>query len=390
MQEKILIVSNYFPPETGAAPNRIATLAQGLQEKGWDVSVLCPLPNYPNGKVLPEYQGKIKHYSSKGGLHIFRTWIYPSISKNKVVRLISMLSFSFSMSLFLVFKKTPKKIIIQSPPLFVAFFAVLICRLKSKKIILNVSDLWPLAGKELGVMKEGFSYKLLERIEKFNYKNAHLILGQSEEICEHISHKVKTKSILYRNYPKFTIDKNLSSTTTDKIHIIYAGLLGVAQGIVELCEKISIPENIVFDIYGNGAEKLELIEFIKKNPKINILYHGELTRTELHQVLAEKADYAIIPLVNRIYGSVPSKIFEMANMGLPVIYMGGGEGELIVNEFELGKVVNPTDYNALNKLLSNISKTSIQTKETITTTAKENFSFDRQLILLDSAIKAVN
>lgn len=390
MQEKILIVSNYFPPETGAAPNRIATLAQGLHEKGWDVSVLCPLPNYPNGKVLPEYQGKIKHFSSEDGLHIYRTWISPSISKNKIVRLISMLSFSFSMSLFLLFKKIPKKIIIQSPPLFVAFFAVLICKLKGKKIILNVSDLWPLAGKELNVMKEGFSYKQLERIEKFNYKHAHLILGQSEEICKHISHKVKTKSILYRNYPKFSIHRELSNITTNKVHIIYAGLLGVAQGIVELCKNISLPENIVLDIYGNGAEKQELIEFIKKNPTNNILYHGELTRTELHQVLAEKADYAIIPLVNRIYGSVPSKIFEMANIGLPVIYMGGGEGELIVNEFELGNVINPMDYDALNNLLSKLSKTSIQTKKTITTTAKENFSFDRQLTLLDSAIKLVN
>lgn len=389
MQEKILIVSNYFPPETGAAPNRIATLAQGLHEKGWCVSVVCPLPNYPNGKVLPEYQGKIKHYSTENGINIFRTWIYPSNSKNKIVRLISMLSFSFSMSMFLLFKKIPRKIIIQSPPLFVAFFAVLVCKLKGKKIILNVSDLWPLAGKELGVMKEGMSYKLLEKIEKFNYKNAHLILGQSKEICEHVSQKVETKTFLYRNYPKFTIDKEFTSNSTDKTHIVYAGLLGVAQGIVELCKNISLPDNVILDIYGNGAEKLELINFIKNNPTSNIFYHGELGRTELHQVLAEKADYAIIPLVNRIYGSVPSKIFEMANIGLPVIYMGGGEGEDIVNDFELGSVVNPIDYASLNNLLSNLTKTTIQTKKSITAIAKESFSFDQQFAVLDSAIKGL-
>ena len=63
--EKILIISNYFPPETGAASNRIATLATGLKDKGWDVSVLCPLPNYPDGKIFSEYKGKIKYNTTE-------------------------------------------------------------------------------------------------------------------------------------------------------------------------------------------------------------------------------------------------------------------------------------------------------------------------------------
>lgn len=388
--QKILIISNYFPPETGAASNRIATLATGLQEKGWNVSVLCPLPNYPDGKIFPEYQGKIKHITTENEITVNRTWVYPSNSKNKIVRLISMLSFSFSMSIFLLFTKVPKRVIVQSPPLFVAFFAVLVCRLKRKKVILNVSDLWPLAGKELSVMKEGFSYKFLERIEKFNYKNADLILGQSKEICEHIGKKVKTKAILYRNYPKFQVNQDFSDNFSDKIHIVYAGLLGVAQGIVELCKNISLPENIILDIYGNGAEKTELVSFIEKNPTKNIFYHGELSRSDLHKILTEKADYAIIPLINRIYGSVPSKIFEMANIGLPVLYMGGGEGADVVKEFELGQVINPGDYKALDKLLTKLNKILPQTKKEIVAKAKEHFSFAKQLDFIDEEIITIN
>lgn len=111
----------------------------------------------------------------------------------------------------------------------------------------------------------------------------------------------------------------------------------------------------------------------------NIFYQGELTRSELHKVLVEKADYAIVPLVNRIYGSVPSKIFEMANIGLPVIYMGGGEGGTIVEENSLGYVVNPGDYSSLNNLLFSISKSTTDLKQAIANTAKNNFSFDKQL-----------
>ncbi len=377
--QNILIISNYYPPETGAASNRIATLANGLQGIGWNVSVLCPLPNYPDGKIFSQYQGKIRDKRVENGICVNRTWVYPSNSKNKIVRLISMLSFSFSMSLFLLFTKIPKKVIIQSPPLFVAFFAVLICRLKGKKAILNVSDLWPLAGKELGVMNDGFGYKMLQKIEKFNYNKSHLILGQSEEICQHINQLVTTQTVLYRNYPKFSIQLDFSNNFSDKIHIVYAGLLGVAQGIVELCENIALPENVILDIYGNGAEKEELKHVLEQKNLKNIFYHGELTRSELHKVLVEKADYAIVPLVNRIYGSVPSKIFEMANIGLPVIYMGGGEGGTIVEENNLGYVVNPGDYSRLNDLLSSISKPTTDLKQAIANTAKNNFSFDKQL-----------
>lgn len=388
--QKTLIISNYFPPETGAASNRIATLAAGLKDKGWNVSVLCPLPNYPNGKIFPEYQGKIKHKTVENGITINRTWVYPSNSKNKVIRLISMLSFSFSMSVFLLFSKIPKRVIIQSPPLFVAFFAILVCKLKRKKVILNVSDLWPLAGKELGVMRDGTSYRILEKVEKFNYKNSNLILGQSVEICEHINKKVKTKTILYRNYPKFQINQDLTDNSSNKIHVVYAGLLGVAQGIAELCKNISLPENIILDIYGNGAEKAEVVGFIEQNPDKNIFYHGELTRTELHKVLTQKADYAIIPLVNRIYGSVPSKIFEMANIGLPVLYMGGGEGADVVKEFDLGRVIAPGDYDSLNELLTELNKVLPQTKKAIIAKAKEHFSFAKQLDFITEEIKAIN
>ncbi|MCG2610359.1 glycosyltransferase family 4 protein [Flavobacterium sp. SM15] len=384
--QDLLIISNYYPPETGAAANRIETLAHGLRDKGWKVSVLCPLPNYPDGKIFGGFKGKIKHKSIEKDITVYRTWVYPSNSKNKIIRLISMLSFSFSLSVFLLFTKTPKKVIIQSPPLFVAFFSVLVNRLKGKKIILNVSDLWPLAGKELGVMKESFSYRMLERIERYNYRNAALVLGQSQEICTHVNQRVATPALLYRNFPKFQTQPKQTQQAATEIHLVYAGLLGVAQGIVTLCKNIQLPENVVLDIYGNGAEKAELIQFIEKNPNRNIYFHGELTRPELHKILTHQADYALIPLVNRIYGSVPSKIFEMAHIGLPILYIAGGEGGEVVTENHLGTVIEPGDFSSLNEALKLLSKINPETRKKIQEKAQVSFSFDKQLEVINQAI----
>ena len=52
---KILIVTNYFYPEMGAAPSRIYNMVNGLKKSNHDVNVIAPLPNYPNGKIFKNY-----------------------------------------------------------------------------------------------------------------------------------------------------------------------------------------------------------------------------------------------------------------------------------------------------------------------------------------------
>ena len=208
MQE-ILIISNYYPPENGAAANRIEQLALQLIQNNYQVSVVCPLANYPKGVLFPEYKGKIYVNENLQDISIKRLWIYPSVSKNIFIRLLSVLSFCTSLFFYLLFTKTPQKVIIQSPPLLLSFVSVLILWFKQKKIILNVSDLWPLAAIELNALKKGsFAHKASLVMEKFIYKNSSLILGQSNEIITHVlSLYPNKKCYLYRNFPNHKVDK---------------------------------------------------------------------------------------------------------------------------------------------------------------------------------------
>ncbi|MEJ2113868.1 MAG: glycosyltransferase family 4 protein [Flavobacteriaceae bacterium] len=332
----ILIITSYYPPEIGAASNRMFQLANGLKKHGFNVSVITPLPNYPTGKIFGQYKGKFKVSANENDIYIHRLWIYASNSKNKFIRLFAMLSYSFSLMWFYLWNKIPKTVVIQSPPLLVAFTSMLFLKSKKRKLILNVSDLWPIAGLELGVLKKSFGYTLLEKIERFNYKKADLVLGQSEEILSHITSLPPQKeTFLYRNYPNFKLPKIEFIDSDEKtIKLVYAGLLGVAQGIYKLCQELDF-NTIEFHIYGSGSEQNKIENFISKNKDIPIFYHGELKRTDLHSELM-KYDVTIIPLLNRIYGSVPSKIFEYARLGLPMIYFAGGEGEKIIKKFKLG------------------------------------------------------
>lgn len=383
----ILIITSYFPPEIGAASNRMFHLAEGLQKRSFNVSVITPLPNYPKGKIFKEYKGKFKITSIENHITIHRLWICASNSKNKLLRLFAMLSYSFSLIWFFIWNKIPNKVIVQSPPLLVAFTCMLFLRRKKRKLILNVSDLWPIAGLELDAFKKNFSYNILEHIEYFNYKKADLVLGQSEEILNHVTSLCPDKNtFLYRNYPDFNPPKIEGDTSGEKIKLVYAGLLGVAQGVYKLCQKIDYT-NIEFHIYGAGAEQTQIEAFISENKNLPIFYHGEISRENLHKELLEY-DITIIPLLNRIYGSVPSKIFEYARLGLPMIYFGGGEGENIIIKYYLGWIAKAGNYNDLNAKLSGLKKEdlNLSLKNRIKTTAELNFDFEQQLNSLQKII----
>lgn len=382
-----MIITSYFPPEIGAASNRIFHLAEGLKND-YNVSVVTPLPNYPTGNIFKDYKGKFSLKSEENGISINRLWIYASVSKNKFLRLFAMLSYSFSLIWFFIWHKIPDKVIVQSPPLLVSFTCMFFLRSKKRKLILNVSDLWPSAGLELGALKEGFAYNTLKRLEAFNYKKADLILGQSNEILSHIKTiTTKPELFLYRNFPEIEFPKLVANTLPEgKIKMVYAGLLGVAQGIYKLCKELDY-NGIELHIYGSGAEEEAIKNLIDSKKDLPLYFHGRVTRDELHRVLLDY-DITIIPLLNRIYGSVPSKIFEYAKLGLPMLYFGGGEGEAVIKDNKLGWVAKESDYTDLNMVLSTIKPEDLNLalKTTIQDTARVEFDFKKQLEVLKTIL----
>ncbi|MFY8064963.1 MAG: glycosyltransferase family 4 protein [Flavobacterium sp.] len=384
--EEILIISNYYPPEKGAAANRIEQLALKLNQNKYNVSVICPLGNYPKGELFDEYKGKFLVTENRDGITVKRLWIYPSVSKNLLIRIISVLSFSVMLFFYLLLKKIPKKVVVQSPPLLLSFLSVFVLTLKNKKIILNISDLWPKAAIELNALKkDSFSHKFSLFFERYIYKKATLILGQSNEIIKHVRTLFPDKKcFLYRNFPDHNVSEiELKTEENQPIKIFYAGLLGIAQGVYELCQKMDLKGlNIELHIFGDGAEKAQLEALISSKKEQRLFFHGMLDRTELHQQL-KSFDVAIVPLKTRIYGSVPSKIFEYGSLGFPILYFGGGEGETIVNENNLGWVAAVGDFNDLNekiKIISSVKKAELDLiKSQIFEKSQRVFDLDNQV-----------
>lgn len=393
---KVLIVSFYYEPEIGAAPSRITNLAKGLKAKGVDVDVLTCLPNYPQGRIFDGYRNHFSYRENIDGIDIYRYWTYATVSKNPIKRVIAMFSFAMTMWAFALRRKNIKqydRVIIQSPPIVVSASAILLFRkLYKRNVVLNVSDLWPSSAVELGFMKKGsLSFKYTAMLERFIYKNATSIMGQSQEIIEHINRFVPEKPMfLYRNLAN---NQSLLDSASAICHarepfkIVYAGLLGVAQDICSLIKSVNFELlGVEMHLYGAGNQVESIKEYIASGVK-NIFYHGTLSRQEMDKTLLEY-DASIVALVTPIYGAVPSKIFDLLPAGVPILFCGGGEGARIVSENSFGLVSASADYKALEENIISMKSMSEEDYSNLSNNcvkaSRGKFSFSEQM---DSFIK---
>ena len=384
---KVLVVSLYYYPEFGAASSRITNMAEGLHKQGAEVDVLTCLPNYPKGRIFDGYRGRYSKKENINGIDVYQYWTYASTSKNPFLRILGMCAFGLTLWSFAFKRKKIKsydRVIIQTPPLIVAFSAVLLFKcLFKKKVVLNISDLWPLSAVELGAVKKGsFMYKLMAWMEKFIYKHSVAIQGQSKEIVRHVDTFEASKSkFLYRNL-QHDINVPIPHIERKPFKIVYAGLLGVAQDILGLVEKIDFKSmGAEFHIFGGGNQAKKIESYLKEH-ETGAVYHGFLDKKDM---VKELVNYhaSIVPLAVRIKGAVPSKIFDLLPVGVPILFCGGGEGAEIVKEYQIGLVSNPGDLDALKANIQSMIDMSDKEydvlKSNCLSASKTDFSFGEQM-----------
>lgn len=350
----IAIFCTSFPPERGAAAQRMHHIALLLRDAGYRVEVVSSLPNYPTGRISPGYRGRLQRHDTVDGIPVQRCWLYPSNSGAALPRAVNMLSQMVSFRV-LAFQRivtlTPALAIVSSPPLLMAAAAVQYFRRAGIPVLLNVSDLWPLSAKALGAASESWMYRLMLGRERRMYDEASAISGQSQAILDHVYQRlgVPKPVFLLRNLPKEPV-RHRSIREYDPaqpLRIIYPGLLGHAQGLHTLIAAVDWRSlNAELLIYGEGAEQDSIERWILEHPDQPVRLQPPVSPDELQRRF-EHQDTMLIPLISEIPGAVPSKLFTAMQAGLPVLYNAGGEGAAIVRKYGLGFVSSPGNYAGL-------------------------------------------
>jgi glycosyltransferase involved in cell wall biosynthesis len=369
---KLLILTQYFPPEVGAPQNRLFELAIRLKKLGIDVEVLTAMPNYPQMEIYVGYKNKKYVFEVIEGIPVHRSSIYLPKSKSIIQRLLNYFSFVVSSARIGNSKIGDVDVILcESPPLFLGYSAMYLKRKKCAKLIFNVSDLWPESAEKLGVVTNKYMLKLAYHLEQKLYHKSILVTGQTQGICKNINERfpsVKTfwlpNGVDLTYYNPLTVNSNWRKENGFDDHdilVLYAGILGLAQGleiILEAADKLKQDKRVKFILLGSGPEnqKLQAIQ-IEKQLK-NVYFFDAVSKTQMPQIV-KSIDVSVIPLrkLDLFLGAIPSKIFENLAMEKAVILAVDGEArELFVNQGKCALYSEPEnvdDFVANIKLLVN-------------------------------------
>ncbi len=351
---RFTILTQYFPPEVGAPQVRLREIALELQRQGHEVTVVTAMPNYPVGKVFPEYRWRVLSRETVCGLPVIRSWIYPATGRNILRRLLNYFSFTISSFFGCWLAPRPDLLLVESPPLFLGITAYLISRLRRIPYIFNVSDLWPDSAKELGIIENQTLLSVTAKLERFLYRKAWKISGQTLGILDRIEVKGIPRSHLVflpngvnlEAFKRVPVNGEVNKwVNPGQIPFVYAGTHGFAQGldvIIEAAKILREHEQLVFLFIGEGPDKKRLQQLAGQYRLQNVRFIPAQP-VEKMAAFFSCSRASIVPLkkMDLFKGARPSKIFPSLACQTPIIYCGEGEAADLIREENCGRVVPP-------------------------------------------------
>jgi colanic acid biosynthesis glycosyl transferase WcaI len=361
---RILYLSQYFPPEVGATQTRAYEMARHLVLAGHRVTMLTEVPNHPEGIIRPEYRDCFWVRETLDGIDVIRVWVKTSPIKTTRTRLAFYLSYMLNATLIgLVLARGRYDIIYAtSPPLFVGGAALILSYLRRTPLVFEVRDLWPESAVALGELTNPRLIRWATWLEEICYRKAQRVVVTAQEMVDHLVERGfrRNKTVVIRNGSNtdlFRFDAKARQQyrqvleIDDKFVIVYAGLLGIAQGLHAVIDAarllMSQEPQIHFLLIGSGPEKESLQQYASEMKLTNLTFLSAQPRESIPAYLSA-GDVALIPLTRkRLLGALPSKMFDAMACQRPIILSAEGEAKQILDRAEAGLFAEPENASTI-------------------------------------------
>lgn len=327
----ILLITDSYPPEIRSAAELMKDLAQGLKEKGHEVSVVTSYPRYNLGSAIQQFPNVL----NENGVRVIRVKTAPHHKVNFIIRGIAqlLLPYLFFRAARRYVEEKVDVIIVHSPPLPLSITAQKIKKEYGAKYILNLHDIFPQNAIDLGILTIRPAIKLFERMERRAYATADTIVTPSREhkmFLEKNRNIASNKIEVINHWINAEPYKNVVRTNRfrkeygleNKFIFLFAGVLGPAQGldlIIRIAERVrNIPE-IVFVFAGEGTAKSSLEKLTQSKNLSNVIFKPFVPTNEYPE-LVKDADVGVICLSSKnTTPAVPAKVVGYMAAGIPVV-----------------------------------------------------------------------
>ncbi len=357
-QLRVLLLSQYFPPEVGATQSRMQAFAEYLAARGHEVTVICEFPNHPHGVIPAEYRGHLYEDDRSNPYRVLRVWVKASEEKTQRTRMQFYLSYMGLATAMAPIAGRADVVVATTPPLFTGAAGLALARLNRAPFVLDVRDLWPAAAVSLMQISDGASRTLAEWLERRLYRGAAAVVAVTRPFCEHVD-AIREAAPRTTLIPNGTLElffdaqdlggrAALGASDGDFL-VTFAGTHGIAQGLDTVLDAARLLEGEArFALVGDGPLKAPLEQLSVERGVRNVTFHPQVPLVETPSLLAA-SDALLVPLSAHptFRDFVPSKLIDSMAVGRPVILSAAGEAARILDVAGAGVVAAPEDAEDL-------------------------------------------
>jgi glycosyltransferase involved in cell wall biosynthesis len=233
---------------------------------------------------------------------------------------------------------------------------------------MEVRDLWPESIRAVGAApgKEKWLNRM-EKLELFLYRKANKVVVVTHSFKENLSRRgidsakidVVTNGVLTENFPARTQDAEMVERLglAGRFVVGYLGTHGMAHNLDFILDCApAAPPKVHFLFIGGGARKQHLEARVEREGFGNVTMLPSVSKTEIARYISI-TDIALVPLrrSDTFKTVIPSKIFENAAMGKPILLGVEGESEAIIKKYGAGLCFIPEDRDDFLRQLNRLA-----------------------------------
>ncbi len=336
---KILLITQVFYPDTVSVSQHLWDLAEHLQKNGHEITVFSSKYPYEDKNV------KYSTFEEVNDIKIFRINQSKLGKENAFFRIIDFFTFSFNISLKLLFIKRGKYDVILGttvPPLL-SFLGILISKFNKISFYYWVMDLQPELSIASDLIKsDSFAAKFFTAIGNYSIKNSKKIISLDKFMTEYLIGRGAQKSNIYTIPVWPVIDKiyegerkdnpfRIENNFQDKIVIMYSGnhaYVHPLDTLLRVANLLKDDSRFLFVFVGGGVRKKDVTNFKVLNKLGNIVQLPFQPRENIHNSLGSSDIQVVIMGENQVGFTHPNKIYGAMYVGKPVLYIGPKESHV--------------------------------------------------------------
>ena len=354
------LVTQYYPPERGAAQVRLGSIVRQLARRGHRVEVVTALPNYPIGRIFPGWSHRPMQVGEEGGTRIRRMWIWAAMGSGPG-RVANYLSFGAMSLVGLGSARRADWVIVEYPTLFGALPAVVLASLRGQRVVVIVADLWVDSIVEIGTISDGRVIRVLRRAERWMLRRADVVTAVTEGVRDAVEAKgVDPRRLawlpngadteMFAPGPEDPSVRAELGLVEGEHLFLYAGTHGYVHGLEVVLDAAELLSDapVRFVLVGDGSEKSALQRQATERGLTNVTFLSPVAPEEVARLLRSSTAGLATVRAGDVYKTVRSaKMFPTMSSGLPVVYSGDDEGARLVATVGAGLVTAPEDGAAL-------------------------------------------